>query len=321
MTIKESLYFTYDGIKSLDMGILNVNVSTGLQEEPFISERYIKEIKIKGRDKPYFQELEKSPLILNLSFAFEETWDSNKIRQITRWLCQDYYKPLYFSDDNTRIFYCMPVESSTLIHNCLKQGYINLTMRCDSPYAYSPVYNSEIYKTGIEDIAELGTNETNITMTNHGLTTGDFIVNKSRNDAIRQVTVVDSDNVTVDSVIGQTEGDFIDKYSSDDTINITFTNNGDLNLYPEIYIYKIGDGDISIINNSNGGKEFKFTGLTSGEVLYIDNENEYIESDTGLYRFNNHNEVFLEFVRGVNQLQVTGKLEFYFRYQYKLLQG
>lgn len=56
---------------------------------------------------------------------------------------QDYYKPFYTVDNPNRIFYCMLEGDSKLVHNGLKQGYITLTMRCDSPYSYTPKFTKE----------------------------------------------------------------------------------------------------------------------------------------------------------------------------------
>jgi predicted phage tail component-like protein len=140
MAIMESIDFNYNGRYSSEFGIWNVTLSTGMYQEAFVASRSIKEIKVRGNNKPYFQGIEYEPLALKLSFAFQDTWDEEKIREVARWLMQDYYKPLYFSDNPDRIFYCMPIEESQLVHNGLKQGYVELTMRCDSPYTYSPVY-------------------------------------------------------------------------------------------------------------------------------------------------------------------------------------
>lgn len=60
--------------------------------------------------------------------------------------------------------------------------------------------------------AESGTTATNITITNHGLATGDYIKNITR-DEYREVTVVDVNNLTVESISGQTVGDTINLYA------------------------------------------------------------------------------------------------------------
>ncbi|MFC8688147.1 phage tail domain-containing protein [Brevibacillus porteri] len=144
--MKEGLDFSYDGIKSSDMGLFNVQFSGGLFEEPFVADKEIHEIKVRGNDKPYFQGVERSPLVFSLQFAFEDKYDHEKIRQVARWLDQDYYKPFFTTDNPDRIFYCMLHSSSTLIHNGAKEGYVEIEMRCDSPYSYSPQYLSEWFE-------------------------------------------------------------------------------------------------------------------------------------------------------------------------------
>ncbi|WP_240636521.1 phage tail domain-containing protein [Paenibacillus silvae] len=151
ITIRDSLYFSFAGETSVEHGLINVNLNSGMQEEIFFPSREIIEEKVKGNDRPYFMRIETEPLKFSVSFAFEETWNTAKIREVAQWLTKhDYYQPLYFTNDLAvgaeRIFYAMVVDDSTLVHNCLKQGYINLTFRCDSPYSYSPIMTSRVYK-------------------------------------------------------------------------------------------------------------------------------------------------------------------------------
>lgn len=144
----EGVNFYYDGIYSVDMGVINCKIDGGMFEETFLPSREIKEVKINGRDKRYFQGVELEPLSFNLTFAFEYYYDERRIREVARWLMQDYYKPFYTTDNPNRIFYCMLEGDSTLVHNGLKQGYITLTMRCDSPYSYTPKFIKENMKFG-----------------------------------------------------------------------------------------------------------------------------------------------------------------------------
>jgi phage-related protein len=153
MTIRSSTSFVFNGESSENYGILNVNISSGLQSEPFASGRSIREVKIKGRKEPYFQEIEYEPLQFNVSFYFEENWDDDKIRSVARWLLTPtFYVPLQFSENEDRWFYCLVVDSPELVHNGLKQGYVNLTFRCNSPYSYSPVYTSAILDYSLNDV-------------------------------------------------------------------------------------------------------------------------------------------------------------------------
>lgn len=103
---------------------------------------------------------------------------------------------------------------------------------------------------------------------------------------------------------------------------INFNNGGDTKIRPEIWITKVGNGDISIINTSNGDQEFKFTGLLDGETVYINGDREYIETDLALtYRYSNFNDNYLELLYNSNVLKVIGNAKIQFRYQYKYLQG
>ncbi|MNW28317.1 Phage tail protein [compost metagenome] len=121
-------------------------MNSGMQEEVFAAPRSINEISIKGRDKPYFQNNKKEPLQFQVSFAFAETWDKQMISDVARWLTeQAYYQPLFFSDDPEKIYYALCVNDPTIIHNGLNEGYLNLTFRCDAPYAYSPLYTSPVH--------------------------------------------------------------------------------------------------------------------------------------------------------------------------------
>lgn len=57
--------------------------------------------------------------------------------------------------------------------------------------------------------AESGTTATNIKITAHGLSVGDFIYNSTRSQQRVIVAVVDANNVTVETVTAQTSGDSI----------------------------------------------------------------------------------------------------------------
>lgn len=66
------------------------------------------------------------------------------------------------------------------------------------------------------DTMEGGTTTTNVTATAHGLITGDYIVNRTRSNAVRQITYVDDDNFTVAAVTSQTSGDTFSKFIEKD---------------------------------------------------------------------------------------------------------
>jgi phage-related protein len=252
--IKDSLYFVYDEVNSMDFGIMNVSISEGLYEEPFLATRTIKEFKVRGNDRPYFSEIQRDPLSFSLSFYFENGWDDELISQVKQWLNQDYYKPLIFSEQPDKVYYALIIDSPSVTHNGLKQGYVTLNVRCDSPYSYSPELMTPLYT-----------------------------------------------------------------FSDSEVNNLTINNSGDCTIYPQIYITKIGDGDLTI-DNYNGGNTFKFTNLADQEKLYIHCEKEYIETSIpDFYRYDSFNGNYMILQYGKNPLKITGKCSIQFQYQFKFL--
>ena len=142
IAIRDGEYFSYNGQWSFEFdNIQNVNVQVGMLEEPFIASRNIKEIKVRGRNKPYFIEVEESPISLQLNFGWQNPKDTDAIREVARWLHQDYFVEFFTSSTPTRIFYVIPANADiNYIHNSLGSGYISLTLRNISNTSYSPVY-------------------------------------------------------------------------------------------------------------------------------------------------------------------------------------
>lgn len=179
--IKESLYFSFAGRRSSDFGILNVSVQSGLFEEAFMSSRSIRETSVRGNPKPYFSEVERQSKTLPVNFAFEDTWNDDLINEVARWLDVDYYEPLFFSENLDKVFYAMPVDDISIIHNGLKQGYLTLNFRCDSPYNYSHEIATdwEDCTSGdkIIEFENLGTNDIKPIIEIIKVETGDLAIN------------------------------------------------------------------------------------------------------------------------------------------------
>src|SRR5690606_1200190 len=47
--------------------------------------------------------------------------------------------------DLNKIYYAMFIGDSDILHNGIKQGYLELEVECNAPYAFTPVYQSQIY--------------------------------------------------------------------------------------------------------------------------------------------------------------------------------
>jgi phage-related protein len=256
--MKEYTDFYYNGISSMEMGLVNVSVSGGLFDESFIASRKINEVKVRGNDKPYFMGIEKEPLSFDLEFAFVDPFDKELISEVAMWLDQDYYHELYFIDNSDRRFFCILESDSSLIHNGFGQGYVKIKMRCDSPYSYSQEYLTK----------------------------------------------------EIDFTINELSG-----------TDYTFLNMGHVTLKPEIWIKKIGNGDVSILNKANK-IDFEFKGLNDGELIFVDNEREHIESNIeNMYRYDSFNDNYLELERGRNILNVKGNCKIQLRYRFKTIQG
>ncbi|WP_437261275.1 distal tail protein Dit [Bacillus thuringiensis] len=251
-TKKESLFFNYAGQWSSEFGILHVTMDSSMYEETFVAGREIVEEQVRGNSNPYFSHIRENPLEFDLMFAFEETFDNKVIREILNWLYQGYYQPLYFSEEPDRIYYCMPISDSKIVHNGLKEGYVQIKMRCNSPYIYSPMYMTDLF-----DLSE-----------------------------------------------------------SKGKAKVILRNSGDVETFPEVSLTKIGDGKVTIINHSDGGKIFEILNLKDKEDIYINCEKELIETSlSGVYRYSNVVGDYLMLMYGDNQLEVEGNCKIKFRYQ------
>jgi predicted phage tail component-like protein len=243
-----------------------------MYEESFMASRSIREVTIRGQERPYFQEIIREPKSINLTFAFEDTWNDDLINEVARWLDVDFYQPLTFSESSEKVYYVLPVNESSLVHNGLKQGYITLTMRCDSPYCYSneiatPWYDCTLDRSG------------------YFISPYQFVEN-----------------------------------NTDEGVSIILQNKGDKKIQPKIWIQKVDNGDVSIFNTSNKNEEFKFTGLLDNEELFIDCENEIIETNLpNTWRYDNYNDQPLTLPYGKNTLKITGRCKLKFQYRYKFI--
>lgn len=91
-----------------------------------------------------------------------------------------------------------------------------------------------------------------------------------------------------------------------------YTNSGNLDYYPEMLLVNVGGTSITV-NNSSNGTIIIFTGISTGEEIYIDNERMIIHSSLGEYRYNNFNKQWIYLSPGDNILLLTGDTTVYFR--------
>lgn len=97
---------------------------------------------------------------------------------------------------------------------------------------------------------------------------------------------------------------------------ITLTNNGQTDIYPSLTIL-VKEASITILNLTTN-ESTQLTGLSVGETITLDNENEEISTDVaGVYRFSNLNDTYVRVLSPSNQYKVTGKCALTFNYRYK----
>lgn len=100
-------------------------------------------------------------------------------------------------------------------------------------------------------------------------------------------------------------------------------NTGDLPIQPKLWIRKTnGKGDIALINFTTG-QRVEFKDLHNHEEVFIDCENEEIISSNqviGIYRYDSHNDEYLELIRGSNYMTSEGDFDLDVRYKATLLQ-
>lgn len=253
----DSLGFHYNGRHSSEFGVYMVSLSSGLNKTPYLANKKILSEKIVGNLTPYTFGVDYDSLEFKLVLAcIDEKWTDDRRREIARWLDTSAHEEFYADDTPDKYYYFQYQGGVELSHNGLGDGYIEITMLNDSPYAYSPI----------------------------------------------QERRYDLEHIKTPTVI-------------------EFENMGDDLVYPEMWIYNVNKGDLTIRNLSNGGKDFKFTNIVNKETIYVDNQHRHIETDLTLtYRYDNFNNNYLELVRGVNRLEVTGACHLSFKYQY-LIKG
>ena len=162
--IKHYTSFTYNNIKSGDMGVTHVSLNSGLYEDAIGASRTLVEQISTQSDRRYYKRMSLEPFEFQMHILLNTKMTDAQIESIYAWLLQDYYKELYFENEIDKIYYCMPVSNSTITHNGNGEGYLTLNMRCYDAYLYS----REITRSF--DLSTNVTAGTNVNLINDGHT-------------------------------------------------------------------------------------------------------------------------------------------------------
>lgn len=133
----EDRYISYNGKKSSDFNIYFCDPVDYLLQEPFLSNRSIREDKNAGRAMPYFYGIEYDSYEFPLKFWCSD-WTQEKINQVTRWLGEpQYYSELYSSGNQDRCYFCL--YTGKVDYETTHNGWAlaQFTMQSSSPFVYS----------------------------------------------------------------------------------------------------------------------------------------------------------------------------------------
>lgn len=137
----QSEYFIFDGIKSTDKeDMLSVRIEGGFIETPLFGGQDIEEEWIGGDDSSADYGVSMSPIEFTLKIMpLDKEWTPQLRYEIGKWLIHKDYKSMQFTDDLGKIYYCKCVSAGNL-YTMGNIGYLELTFRTNSPYAWSPIY-------------------------------------------------------------------------------------------------------------------------------------------------------------------------------------
>lgn len=254
----QSEHFIFNGIKSSDMSQYLVRMDSGAVSSPFFGGQDIQEDRMKGKLTPYHFGTELEPIEFTIEICpLDKEWTPQLKNELGRWLIHDKYKSFQTADDLGKFYFCIATEMPNF-EMYGNHGYIPITFRTNSAFAWSPTY--------IDDF-DLSTNET--------------------------TTIIELNNQS----------------------------NINRNYRPKIEFEVVEGTDVQIKNLSNGGEVFLFEGLTVGEIISVDNENEVVISSlVGSNLFAKFNKNWLELVYGTNRLEISGKIKLFVKSCFPILQ-
>lgn len=157
-------YFIFDGKRSKDLNLAIVSVGDSDTERQFGVNRNVSEIS--GVNIPIFTGFENECPSIPLTIAKLDSYNEiipfkkGEKDEICAWLFQNEYKPFISMDDENKVYYVVFTEGN-IYTNGLEQGYINLTMRLSSPYAYSNVMNDFVRVNNYKEINVFNDNNIN----------------------------------------------------------------------------------------------------------------------------------------------------------------
>lgn len=146
MAYFKSLYFTYNGKSSKEFDLIICNVGDNSSTTIMGLDRSVNEESDGFR--PIFKGFNYTSPTINITLSKMKNGSASPITdddmyKINQWLFGDENYHPFISDDNKDVVYYAVFTKGAKWMNSLRQGYINLTMRLDSPCAYTPVRHNK----------------------------------------------------------------------------------------------------------------------------------------------------------------------------------
>ncbi len=272
--MKESkLNFVYDKISSEELEIFNVAIDTSELEEQLFINKTFNEIFLEQQDKYLLTNIDQDPIVLVLSFSFKAKWDEDLIKQIVELFNTGYYKPLWFEDNPDCIFYCMYQGEAKLIHNALKEGYVEIELRCNDIHTYSQIkeqsFNFVPEEIGIIEFDFIDDYEINLSYQN--LNGFSNIINNE----LMYLKIIDESN-GIASIISKNQIDF----TNVDFVAFNIKHNNIYNNYYSVFSLVNNKDDlesIELIQNNNNNDELILLNVSEiNDEYYLRIDQKYV---------------------------------------------
>ena len=149
--MKEATSFTFNGVNSIDMGVILADDSSGLFEEQFMTPYKANFNTNQFTGKTVHTRDQREPIKFKLLIYLEKWQERNNLREITRWLypLEDGHFPLEFDNYPNRMVYARVSEFDSLKHNGVQQGYFEVEFTTNDSYVSSdPLFTEPLQVTG-----------------------------------------------------------------------------------------------------------------------------------------------------------------------------
>lgn len=135
----ESTDFIFNNINSRSMGQFLIKMGPGSITSPFFGGQTIQETQVPNKIIPYHFGTEKEPLEFTIEVSpLDEKWTPEKRSALAKWLIYETYKPFQTVDDMNKLYYAI-VTAAPNFELYGGRGFIPITFRTNSPYAWTPV--------------------------------------------------------------------------------------------------------------------------------------------------------------------------------------